>query len=139
MTAYGWYLMKKKESGSDYEKLTDIVSMPDIGSDPEQIDITTLSDGQRRYMPGIKESSSMDFTVNHSKETFEKISELEGKELDLAIYAGFSGDFGSEVPDGHEGIWKFKGYVSIRKTSQQVNGAPQANLRVTPSSVITFE
>lgn len=137
MKAYGWYLMQKVEQKD--EKLVDIVTMPDLGSDPDQLDITTLSDGQRRYMPGIKESSSMDFTYNYDKETFKKLSELEGQELDLAIYAGFSGEFGSEVPDGHDGIWRFKGYISTRKTSQQVNGAPQANLRITPSSVITFE
>lgn len=136
MTAYGVYLMKK--TGESYAKLVDIVNMPDIGGDNDELEITTLSDGQHRYMPGIKGSSSMDFTINYDHDTFTTLSDLEGQELDLAIWMGFSGTLGSETPTGDEGKWAFKGYVAVRKNSQSVGDVPQATLRVTPSSVISF-
>lgn len=137
MEAYGCYLMKK--DGDTYTKLIDIVDMPDIGEDNDELEITTLSDYQHRFMPGIKGSGSMDFTVNYEYSTFKAITALERQELDLAIWMGFSGDSGNEVPDGSDGKWSFSGYVSIRKNGQGVGDAPQATVKVTPSSVIKFE
>lgn len=137
MKAYGAYLMRKTEE--NYEKLVDIVDMPDVGADDDELEITTLSDGQHIFMPGIKGSSSMNFTINHDYETFKKIDALQGQELDLAVWLGFSGSFGAEVPDGSDGKWQFKGYVSIRKNGQSVGDVPQDTVRVTPSSAIKFE
>lgn len=138
MKAYGTYLMYKKSGESSYEKLVDIVDMPDIEDADDDLDITTLSDGQRRFMPGIKGNSSKDFTINYDYDMYKKLKGMEGTEQDLAIWMGFSGEFGSETPDGSDGKWSFKGYLTIRKTSQSVGGVPQATLKVTPSSVITF-
>lgn len=138
MKAYGMYLMHKATGESDYTKLVDIVDLPDIEEEDDEIEITTLSDGQRRFMPGIKGNSSKDFTINYDYETFKSLREMEGSEKDLAIWCGFTGDLGNETPDGSDGKWTFKGYITVRKTSQSVGDAPQAVLRVTPSSVITF-
>ena len=138
MNAYGIYLMYKKSGQEDYEKLVDIVDMPDIEDEADELDITTLSDGQRRFMPGIKGNSSKDFTINYDYTKYKALKALEGTEQDLAIWLGFSGDFGSETPDGSDGKWSFKGYITVRKTSQSVGDAPKATLRVTPSSVVTF-
>lgn len=137
MKAYGCYLMIKKNE--KYEKLVDIVDMPDLGGEDDELEITTLSDGAHRFMPGIKGNSSQDFTINHDYEKFKEIKEMECEEKDLAVWLGFSGEFGSEVPDGSEGKWSFKGYISIWKNSQSVGDVPQDTLRVTPSSVMTFE
>lgn len=137
--AYGVYLMEGTGTGTlTYAKLVDIVDMPDIEDDPDELEITTLSDGQHRYMPGILGNSGKDFTINYDKTEYAALKAKEGQELHLAIWMGFSGDFGSEVPDGHDGKWSFDGYISVRKNSQSVGDVPQATVHVTPSSVVTF-
>lgn len=137
MKAYGVYLMRKKDE--DYEKLIDIVDMPDMDDADDELEITTLSDGQHRFIPGIKGSSTKEFLVNYERESYKKVKDIEGQELELAVWMGFSGEFGNEVPDGSDGKWRFKGYVSIGKNAQNVGDVPQATVRVVPSSVIEYE
>ena len=64
-STYQTYLMYKATTGGSatFSKLTDIISLPDLGAPPEQIDVTTLSDRQRKYIPGVE-----DFSIDDIKE-----------------------------------------------------------------------
>lgn len=50
LSSYQTYLMTK--SGNDWAKLIDIKEFPDLGGEAERLDITTLSDPMRLYIPG---------------------------------------------------------------------------------------
>lgn len=54
ISTYKTYLMYKATSAAtQYTKLIDIKSFPDLGGEPERIDVTTLSDKIRKYTPGV--------------------------------------------------------------------------------------
>ena len=42
-STYMTFLMHKSADAGDWEKLLDITEFPDLGGDPEMIDVTTLS------------------------------------------------------------------------------------------------
>ena len=54
ISSYQTYLMRGTESGNNvtWAKLIDIKEFPDLGGEPERLDITTLSDPMRLYIPG---------------------------------------------------------------------------------------
>ena len=80
ISTYKTYLMHAAGSGDSYTKLLDITSFPDLGGEPEAIDVTTLSDPMKKFIPGIQENSSMSFEANYDKDDYEKIKALQGSE-----------------------------------------------------------
>ena len=57
MSTYQTYLMLGTGSGTiTYSKLIDIKDYPDMFAAPEAIDVTTLSDAFRHYIPGIRDA-----------------------------------------------------------------------------------
>ena len=48
ISTYKTYLMYRTNSSGTWAKVVDITSFPDLIGTPERIDITTLSDAQRR-------------------------------------------------------------------------------------------
>ena len=58
MTTYMTFLMHKASSSGTYSKLCDIITFPDMGGEPEMIDITTLSDKMERKELGIQKGST---------------------------------------------------------------------------------
>lgn len=41
--------------------LTDLQEIPDMGAEPEKVEVTTLSDTNRRYINGIKDFGDLNF------------------------------------------------------------------------------
>ena len=130
------YLMYK-QSGT-YTKLIDIKDFPDLGSAPEQLDATTLSDKMRVYCEGIQDNEQKSFTANYVKADASTIEGLAGVEQDLAVWLGATESGGVYTPDGSDGKWEFKGYVSWYKNGAGVNEVQDMTVVVTPSTGITF-
>lgn len=128
---YQTYLMKGTGTGENisYTKLVDIKSYPDLGSSPELLDTTTLSDPMRTNIFGIQGNDGMEFTCNYSKDDFNTVKALEGTEQDLAIFFG---------ENGADGKFTFKGYVSVRANGGDVNAVREMTVTVAASSVITM-
>ena len=62
-STYKTFLMHKKEA--TYEKLVDITEFPDLGSDPEMLETTTLSDKMQTFILGIQSNSGLSFSANY--------------------------------------------------------------------------
>lgn len=135
---YGTYLMKKG-SGETYSKLVDIKDYPDLGGSPEMLETTTLSDKMQTFILGIQKSDSLEFTCNYDKTTYTTLKDLEGDELDLAIYFGGTESSGVVTPTGANGKFKFKGSLSVHLTGKGVNEVREMVLTIAASTVIDFE
>lgn len=135
---YGTYLMKKG-SGETYSKLVDIKDYPDLGGSPEMLETTTLSDKMQTFIFGIQKSDSLEFTCNYDKATYTTLKDLEGEELDLAIYFGGTESSGVVTPTGANGKFKFKGSLSVHLTGKGVNEVREMVLTIAASTVIDFE
>ena len=135
ISTYKVFLMKK--NGSNYEKLIDIKDFPDLLGEPELLETTTLSDGAQTYIPGIQKVESMNFTFNYTLADFIKIKNLEGTELDLAVWFGGTVSGSTVTPTGSDGKFEFKGKVNVYVKGGGTNEVVDAHCVVTPSTVIT--
>lgn len=120
------YLMYKVSNA--YTKLVDITEFPDLGGDPERIDVTTLSDTSRVYIPGVQDVQDLQFTANYTKADYNTIAALT-TEQDFAVYFGDT--------NGTNGQFTFKGYIQVRVNGGGVNEAVTMTLTITPTTAIT--
>lgn len=137
-SSYKSFLMYKPSGSSDYEKLVDIKSYPDLGGAPELLETTTLSDKMRTNILGIQANENMDFTCNYTKEDYTKIQALEGTEQDLAVWFGGTENGGVVTPTGSEGKFSFKGNVSVYANGAEVNAVRDMTVTAAASTPITF-
>lgn len=64
------------ESATPLTKLCDIKDVPDLISDPNLLDATTLSDPMQVNIFGIIQSDTKSFTANYNKTDYESVSNL---------------------------------------------------------------
>lgn len=135
-STYKTFLMKK--GTSDYEKLVDIKDFPDLGGAPEMLETTTLSDNMQTYVEGIQSLDALEFTINYDLATYETLLALKGVETEFSVWFGGTGEGDALVPDGSEGKFNFKGYLSVRVTGKGVNEVKEATITIAPSTPITL-
>lgn len=127
------FLMIKKVS--TYEKLVDIISYPDMGGEPEQIDITTLTDHMKRSIPGVQEVESLSFESNYTPDNYKKLKALDNVESDFAVWFGRNET--DKSPDGHDGKFEFSGAMVSYLVGGGVNEARKITSVIMPSTEIT--
>jgi hypothetical protein len=130
--------MHKKST--TYEKLLDITEFPDIGSDPELLETTTLSDKMQTFILGIQSNEGLQFNANYDHTEYKALKALEGKTEGYAIwFGGTEGDDGTVTPTGSEGKFSFDGQLSAHPTSGGTNQVRGMSITIAPSTVISFE
>lgn len=137
-STYKTFLMHK--NGDDYEKLIDITEFPDIGSDPEMLETTTLSNKMKTFIPGIQGNEGLSFSANYDHDAYLALKELEGKDEGYAVwFGGTEGTDGAVTPSGSEGKFSFNGELSAHPTGGAVNEVRGMSIVIAPSTVITEE
>ena len=137
-STYMTFLMHKK--GEDYEKLIDVTEFPDIGTDPELLETTTLSDRMQTFVMGIQGNEGMNFSANYDHEGFLALKALERKIEGYAIwFGGTENDDGSVTPTGTEGKFSFDGQLSVRVKGGSVNEVRGMGITIAPTTVIKEE
>ena len=139
ISTYKTYLMYKATSAATtYTKLIDIKSFPDLGGEPERIDVTTLSDKIRKYTAGVQDLSSFQFTANYIAGDYSKIVALEGQQNEYAIWVGATTSNNVDTPTGENGRWSWTGDVSVFKAGGDVNAAQDMTVTMFPSTDFAF-
>ena len=110
--------------GSTFTTLPGLQAVPEIGGDPEQVDVTTLADATKKYIAGIQDMDSLEFTFLYDNATFIT--------LKTAQLAGTEKSFKITYPDGS--TCTFTGGITVKMGGAEVNGAFQFTLAVTVSS-----
>lgn len=126
ISTYQVYLMKG--TGTSPTKVVDIKDFPDLVSVPETIETTTLSDGSRTYIPGIRNDEQKTFTANYIKTDFATLQGYEGTEETWQVWFGADT---SGSPDGHDGKFKAKGYLNVSVNGGGVNEAVGMTITLT--------
>ena len=131
------YLMKGTGTNSlTWSKIVDIKDFPDLGGPPEQIEVTTLSDPTRVFIPGIENIDQKSFTANYNSTDFATVKALEGTELNLGIWFGASETGGVYTPDGSMGKFSGKGYLNVYVNGGGVNDP--VNMTITATMTKNF-
>lgn len=133
--------MYKENSSSEFTKLIDIKSTPDLGGTPNMIETTTLSDDTQTFIPGVKQvGDGLEFSANYTKADYQKVKALEGSEYDFAVWKGGAGNStATAVPDGSDGKWSFKGQLTVVPTGGSVDEVFGLTITIAPSTAITFD
>lgn len=138
ISTYKTYLMKGTGTTPTWSKLLDIKSFPDLGGDPETIDVTTLSDPMRVFIEGIQNTGNLQFTANYTSADYAAIAALKGQSTKFAVWFGASTSNEVDTPDGSRGKFDFEGTISAYVTGGGVNEAVSMNVTVVPSTKISF-
>lgn len=121
-------LSYKKDSS--YVLIPNLQEVPELGGTAEKVDVTTLADGNYKYINGIKDFGDLafKFLYDNSGETsnYRIVRGLEesGKVVDWKV----------EFPDGTG--FEFSGEVSTATDSQSVNSAITFTANITLNSDI---
>ena len=124
----------------NWSKLVDITEFPDLGTDPEILETTTLSDNMQTFIMGIHGNESLVFNANYDFKTYQNIKALELKDRLYAVWIGGEKDSeGKLVPTGSSGKYMFHGQLSVRVTGGGVNEILGMSISIAPSTVITLD
>ena len=133
-STYKTFLMKK--SGSDWSKLIDIKDFPDLGSAPEMLETTTLSDGMKTFILGIQNNEGLSFTANYDKTGYEALKALVGTTTDFAVWFGATVSSGVATPTGSEGKFAFSGQLDVYVNGKGTNEVRDMTITIAPSTAI---
>lgn len=113
---------------SAFVEVAGVKGIPQIGTDPERVDVTTLANKKRAYIAGLQDVDNLEFAIVYQTRNFTKIHALVEKKAQA--------EFQIEYPDGM--IVTFKGEPSFKFSGAEVNGALEFSLVVVVSEGPTF-
>ena len=112
------------------EKLVDLKDYPDLGSAPELLETTTLTQTERHTnIKGLQDAADLTFTCNYTKADYIKVKALEGSEEEFRLSLG---------EDGIDGQFTWKGELSVYLTCAGVNEVREMVITVTESEPIAL-
>lgn len=134
------FLMHGTGSGTlTYSKLVCISDFPDLGSEPETIDVTTLCDTFRKYKSGVQDTGALTFTAFYTPEAYAAVKAVAGTaDEPFAVWFGGSGDGATATPDGSNGKFSFTGELSVFVNGGGVNDPVTMTISILPSSEISY-
>jgi hypothetical protein len=112
------------------KKLARVKSIPQIGNDPEKLDVTDLDSVAKEYIPGIPDSENLEFAFVDDTDNFNELHSL--------VEAGASVDWTITYPNGREA--RFGGIPTLKLDGVEVNQAVGFSLVVVvdkPVEIIT--
>ena len=117
-----------------YTKLICISEFPNLGAAPEQIDVTTLCDEMRHYIPGVQDTGALEFKAFYTAADYTTLKALAGTETPYAVWFGDN----AGTPDGHNGKFSFKGDLRVTLDGGGVNDPVTMTITIFPSTDIAF-
>ncbi|MFF2449368.1 phage tail tube protein [Neobacillus sp. NPDC058068] len=106
------------KKSSTFEEIDLLMEVPDLGGEPEKVEVTTLKDSVKKYIPGVRDLGDLVFKFLYdNSSTTSNYRVLRGLQD-----AGKPVDFKVTYPDKTEHA--FTAYVNVKMDS----GAPNAAL-----------
>ena len=129
------YTFLMKGTGSTYSKLICISEFPDLGAAPEQIDVTTLCDTSRHFIPGVQANDALTFKAWYTADAYTTLKALAGTDTPYAVWFGGTA---ADTPTGSNGKFSFRGDLRVTVDGGGVNDAVSMTITIYPSTDITF-
>lgn len=140
------YAAKPDEGGAAlvataFKRVVRIKDYGDLMGTPEPLDTTDLEDGMSTNTPGIKQTDSLEFTFNYTKENYDAAKKLDDDgEHVFALH--FNGKFESTANDaavkteGTDGAFYFIGQLSVGISGAGVNEVREGTITISQSSEV---
>ena len=104
--------------------VANVKSIPQVGSDPERVDVTHLGSQKRQYITGLQDVDNFEFAVVYTTAAFTAFQAF-------AETATSATEFEIAYPDGLK--VQFKGKPSIRISATEVNAAIEYSIVIVVS------
>ena len=114
------------DSALTVAKAVRIKSFPDIGGEPEQVDLTDLEDEDPVYVPGVQGLSVLEFTANYTETDFDTVSSSAKEPLYYKLL----------FPDG--GAYTWQGEHTVYVAGGGVNSPVKMHISVFPTTTPIF-
>ena len=115
---------------TEFVKLVDIKDYPDLGSAPELLETTTLTETERHTnIKGLQDATDLTFTANYTLADYEKVKALEGEEQEFQLKLG---------EDGVDGIFGWKGELSVFLVGGAVNEVREMTITISESEPLAL-
>lgn len=111
------------KSGATYIEVAGVKGIPQVGGDPERVDVTTLKDAKRKYIAGIEDTDNLEFAIVYQTENFTTVHAL--------VEAGAEAEFKVTYPDGM--VVTFTGQPKFKFSAAEINGALEFTLVIVVS------
>lgn len=116
---------KATAEATTYTNIPNLQEVPELGGDPEKIDVTCLADTVKKSIPGVKDLGDLAFKFLYDKTTFTTLSAItEAKEFQV------------EFPDGLTAT--FTAIPNVKMGGAAVNGALAYTVGMSLQSEILF-
>lgn len=112
-----------KTTGSTFTNVEGLQSTPEVGGDPEQVEVTDLSDSKKRYIAGLQDVDTLEFGVLYDAAVFGALETLQANDT--------KADWELAFPDGSK--FTFKGQPTVKMGGAEVNGALAFTLSIVVS------
>ena len=109
-------------TGGTPTEIVGISTVPEIGADPEKVDVTTLADSKKKSIAGLQDASSLAFSAIYKGANFKAVN---------ALSSTTNYDWTVTYPDGM--TVTFTGQPSLKLGSAEVNGALKFTLTIVVS------
>ncbi|MDQ0091668.1 hypothetical protein J2T12_005108 [Paenibacillus anaericanus] len=120
-----------KSSGSTFTVLEYLMDVPEMGGDPEKVEVTTLKDSVKKYIPGIRDLGDLAFKFLYDNSgaasNYRVLKELQDENK--------AATFKLTYPDGS--AHQFEAYVSVKMDAGAVNAALTFTANMSLQSDIT--
>lgn len=110
--------------------LPGLQEVPEIGSTPEKVEVTTLDDSAKRHIPGLDDYGDLAF-----KFLYDNGAESAFRTLSAAQKAGTTDEYTVTFPD--KTTFKFNATVAVKMDAAQVNNPLTFTATLTLNSDIT--
>lgn len=124
---------KKSESTSAFKTLKGLKELPEMGTDPEKVDNTTLEDTVKQYEMGIGDPGDVVYKFKYDNTSSDSPYRL----MRAAQESGEVLTFKETLKDGT--TTTFDGQVSVKRTGGGVNGVIEFNLSIALQSNLTIQ
>lgn len=128
MLANGAKLEYKGGTVQSFTKLEGLKEIPEMGSDPEKVENTTLDDTTKQYEMGIGDPGDIVYKFKYDNTSENSPYRL----MRAAQEAGTVLDFQETLKDGT--VTAFSGQVNVKRTGGGVNGVIEFDLSIALSS-----
>ena len=130
ISSFQTYLMYSTDKTS-WTNLCPIKQQPDLGSAPEPIEVTSLSDPARCYIPGIENTDQQTYQANYKHSEYVTIKGMKGTEYYFSVWYGATYSAGTYTPSGSNGKFTGKGYIDVYANGAGVNDPHDMTITIT--------
>lgn len=123
---------KKSESSSTFTNLPGLKEIPDVGSDPEKVDNTCLTDKNKWYENGIGDIGDLKYKFRYDNSKSDSPYRVMREEA----ISGEVLTFQETLKDGT--ITEFDAQVSVKRTGGGVNGVIDFELGMSVQSDLKY-